>query len=551
MKGILLSIFCASLICQCYAQTVGLIQENTAEDGYILFAPIRSDTTYIIDKCGRLIHQWGSTNAPGMSVYLQPDGSLLRSGNIPNQTFAGHGEQGGMIEMYDWNNTLTWSYIISSDTQIQNHDIYPLPNGNVLAVIWEAIDSSTAIAAGRNPAYLSSKLFSAKIQELQQSGTHGANVIWQWRLWDHLVQDFDSTKANYGVIADHPELVNLNYTDSAPSASDWIHANAVTYNPTLDQIILSAHNLSEIWLIDHSTTTIQATTHAGGTHNKGGDLLYRWGNPQAYGRGTSSDEVFYTQHNPSWIPAGYPHAGSIIIFNNGMNRPGGNASSVDIFTPPVDSNGNYAIVSGQPYGPTGTLWSYEASPPTSFYGDALGSAQMLTDGNIVVCDGPSGNFFEIDSNKNVLWRYINPVNGDTAVAQGTTVTNNSVFRCTQYDASYAGFTGDSLTPQGHIEKNPIFTACDSAMINSIDEVSNSDQISIYPNPATDKITVVLNSVNTSVSYYVYDMMGAIVSQGSAQNNKFEISLTGVDAGLYIVRIESGEQKLQKKIIVNQ
>jgi hypothetical protein len=224
---------------------------------------------------------------------------LVRAGNIPSQIFRGNGEQGGMIEKYDWNNNLTWSYILSSDTQTQNHDIYPLANGNILAVVWEAIDSNTAIAAGRDPARLSSQLFSAEIQELQPVGLHQATVVWQWRLWDHLIQDFDSTKSNYGVIADHPELINLNYTDSAPTSKDWIHANAVTYDSTRDQIILSAHNFSEIWILDHSTTTAQATTHSGGTHAKGGDLLYRWGNPQAYGRGTAADEVFYTQHNLS------------------------------------------------------------------------------------------------------------------------------------------------------------------------------------------------------------------------------------------------------------
>ena len=552
MKKIKIILFAFLLpVMHAKCQTVGLIQENSAEDGYVLFAPIQADTTFMIDKCGRLIHQWTSPNYPGMSVYLLPNGNLLRSGNIPNQIFAGHGEQGGMIEQYDWNNTLTWSYAISSDTQTQNHDIYPLANGNILTVIWEAIDSTTAIAAGRNPASLSSKLFSAKIEELQQTGLHQATIVWQWRLWDHLIQDFDSTKSNYGVVADHPELVNLNYTDSAPAAKDWIHANAVTYNPTLDQIILSAHNLSEIWILDHSTTTMQATTHGGGAHNKGGDLLYRWGNPQAYGRGTAGNEVFYTQHDPSWIPDGYPHAGSIIIFNNGMKRPGGNASSVDIFSPPVDSNGNYTIVPGQPYGPAGTLWSYQASPPTSFYGDALGSAQMLTDGNIIVCNGPSGDFFEIDSNKNVLWRYINPVNGDTSIAQGSNPASNAVFRCIQYDASYSGFTGNTLSPMGHIEKNPILTACDTGTANSVSDVSSVSNMVIYPNPANDKITVVLNSVSPMVSYHVSDILGQTVAEGTSQMKTFEISLTGIEAGSYIVTIESGNQKLQKKIIVNQ
>ena len=531
-------------------QTVGLIQENSAEDGYELFAPIKADTTYLIDKCGRLIHQWASPNNPGMSVYLLPDGSLLRSANVPNANFRGNGEQGGAIEKYDWNNNLTWSYIISSDTQTQNHDIYPLANGNILVVIWEAIDSSVAIAAGRNPALLTSVLFSAKIEEIQPIGTNQATIVWQWRLWDHLIQDFDASKSNYGVVADHPELVNLNYTAMPGAQKDWIHPNAITYNPQFDQIILSAHNLSEIWILDHSTSTAQAISHSGGTYGHGGDLLYRWGNPQVYGAGTSADQVFYTQHNPTWIPAGYPHAGSIIVFNNGQGRPGGNSSSVDIFTPPADSAGNYPpLASGQAYGPASEVFSYQGTP--AFYSNVMGSAQMLTDGNIVVCYATAGNFFEIDSNKNLLWRYINPVNDDTVLTQGDNPGNNSCFRCTQYDPSYSGFTGETLTPMGHIEKNPILTACDSSMLNAIKEVDGTNDINVYPNPTKDKVTVVLNSANNPVSYEVLDMLGQMVTSGIAQTSKFDISLAGTGPGLYIVKIGSGNLSIQKKIIVNQ
>ena len=553
MKKIKIILFAFLLpVMHAKCQTVGLIQENSAEDGYILFAPIQADSTFLIDKCGRLIHQWASPNYPGMSVYLLPNGNLLRSANVPNMNFRGNGAQGGAIEIYDWNNNLTWSYTISSDTQTQNHDIYPLTNGNILVVIWEAIDSSVAIAAGKNPALLLSTLYSARIEEIKPVGTNQASIVWQWRLWDHLIQDFDSTKSNYGVVADHPELVNLNYTDTPRAEKDWIHPNAVTYNPEFDQIILSAHNLSEIWILDHSTTTTQATSHSGGTYGHGGDLLYRWGNPQVYGRGTSADEVFYTQHNPTWIPTGYPYAGSIIIFNNGAKRPGGNSSSVDIFTPPADSTGNYPILSpGQAYGPASEEFSYQGTP--NFFSSVMGSAQMQTNGNIIVCDATAGNFFEIDSNKNVLWRYINPVNSDTILTQGSVPTNNdnSCFRCTQYDPSYAGFSGITLTPMGHIEKNPILTACDTGTSNSVSDVSSVSNMIIYPNPANDKITVVLNSVSPIVSYHVSDILGQTVTEGTSQIKTFEISLTGIEAGSYIVTIESGNQKLQKKIIINQ
>jgi len=73
---------CSNLI----AQTVGLFThlKGSEDDGYMLFSPLtNSDTTYLIDKCGKLVHKWASIYNPGADVYLLPDGTLLRSGHYP------------------------------------------------------------------------------------------------------------------------------------------------------------------------------------------------------------------------------------------------------------------------------------------------------------------------------------------------------------------------------------------------------------------------------------------------------------------------------------
>ena len=78
--------------------------------------------------------------------------------------------------------------------------------------------------------------------------------------------------------------------------------------------------MNEIYIIDHSTSTAEAATSSGGIYNKGGDFLYRWGNPQAYRQGDQNDQKLFGQHYPHWIPDGLADAGKLILFNNGFSR---------------------------------------------------------------------------------------------------------------------------------------------------------------------------------------------------------------------------------------
>jgi hypothetical protein len=118
-------------------------------------------------------------------------------------------------------------------------------------------------------------------------------------------------------------LINVNYNKSKrpnKASADFMHTNAVSYNPETDQIMLSIHSFSEIWIIDHSTTKTEASSHEGGESGMGGDILYRYGNPETYNQGTRNDRTLFGQHDAQWIPTGYPGEGNVLIFNNGIKR---------------------------------------------------------------------------------------------------------------------------------------------------------------------------------------------------------------------------------------
>lgn len=438
-------------------KTLGMTKHRSGstENGYVLYAPMGSKTTYLIDKCGKKVHSWTSKYNPGLSAYLLEDGSLLRTG-VMNDTFFVFSGKGGIIEKFDWDGNLVWSYVISNDSLCQHHDIHPLKNGNILVIAWHGISANDAYAKGRQVGSIGGpKLASERIIELKPKGINGAEIVWQWSLWDHIIQDESISKPDFNVISNHPELMNINY---APfQIPDWIHMNSIDYNPDLDQIVVSCHSNSEIWIIDHSTTTAEAASHVGGKANHGGDLLYRWGNPAAYNKGTKSNQKFFRQHNAYWIPKGYLNGGDIMAYNNGLGRTP-NYSQIDIIRPPVNSFGEY--VQSKPYGPTNALWTYKDSIPTNFYSAVTSGAQRLRNGNTLICEGSSGRFFEIKPNNTIVWEYWSPVAmGDFILSDGDEPSGTNVFRCTWYSDSFSGFNGKILTAGDPIEKNSKAYSC--------------------------------------------------------------------------------------------
>ena len=378
-----------------------LVNAPGAFEGYTLFTPSRTTNAYLIDNHGRVVHRQDAKPHPAAITTLLENGNALMSGN----------------REVDAEGNVVWDF-----QHPQNHDILSMPNGNVLILSRLTIPREEAIALGVNPRSTACHALRAThIVEVRPTGPSDGEIVWKWSAFDHFVQDFDPEKPNYGVVADHPELIDINFTVAdakCPRAGglDWLHANALDYNAELDQIMITVRNFSEIWIIDHSTTIEEAAGRAGGNSGKGGDLIYRWGNPRAHRRGTAADQRLFRPHDAQWIPEGLPGAGNVLIFNNGAEYPGFERgySSVDEFALPADGS-NYRLESGSAYGPNEIVWTYAADPRDSFYASYGSSAQRLPNGNTLIADGPASRVFEVTAEGETVWEFVNPDANDGPV----------------------------------------------------------------------------------------------------------------------------------------
>ena len=397
-----------------------------AYEGLTLFSAYSDDPeedehyTRLIDNNENIIHSWTHERGSASMPYLFQDSTLLYPYRVVNPSMC-NGGVGGGISHYTWDGDLLWNYEFFNDSYQHHHDIQPLPDGNILVLAWErhtaTQDDETEYYGGagrgwsemgrtevQNPL---NQMWGEAIFEIEIVGTDDINIVWEWHIWDHLIQDVGSDFPNYGNVSEHPELMDINFGEAGDfdgmcgPQGDWIHFNAIDYNRDLDQIVLSSRLNNEIYIIDHSTTTDEAAGHTGGNSGMGGDFLYRWGNPQVYGLGgdDDSDQLLDAQHGVNWIPTGYPGAGNLILFNNFYY--GGWQSAVYELVPPLNSNGTYDLNTDGTFGPIAPVWLYAGD----FFSWIQSGAFRLPNGNTLITVATAARIIEVENNLNIVWDY--------------------------------------------------------------------------------------------------------------------------------------------------
>ncbi len=536
----------SNLLCQ---NTVGVLHYESQEisKGYNLIYPNNQGSVFLLDNCGRILHEWEDSGRPGTMAELLPDGSLLRASfnsEIISSGF-GSGGVGGIIDILSWENEILWRHIIADSVYRQHHQVHMMPNGNVLALVYERQSFESIVAAGFDTlSYTQDELWSDMVLEIDPETD---SIVWQWSAWDHLIQDFDPTKENFGNIEESNGSIDINYQTFTNGRPDFIHLNSVDYNPELDQILISARNYSEIWILDHSTTTEEAATDTGGMYNKGGQIIYRWGNPDTYRIVGIGAQKLFNQHDAKWIVGNtIPELnGRISLFNN--NVLGGELSLAHIIDPVWSvSDMSYQLDDEAEYLPKD--YSLEFShPDTSKNLSGVGSSfQVLKDGNVIMHAATQGRSFELDQSGNLIWEYKLPIRFGERITQGTELQagQNFLFQMKRYGLDYPAFLDKDLTPGDYLELNPNLDFCDAP--SSIIEEDYKKQIAVFPNPSLENIITIQNNTSEQLDFVLVTILGRQLTQGGIRGEG-TIFLDRLDPGVYLIHFP--ELGFSRKLIV--
>ena len=155
----------------------------------------------------------------------------------------------------------------------------------------------------------------------------------------------------------------------------------------------------------HGQRIAEAKTGAGGRYGKCGDLLYRWGNPSAHKNGPPDDQIVFWAHDSYWLNDEVPHAGDIMIFNNGGRRGADGKPNPDEICMgmlsyaysdvlevkfPRREDGFYDWDSG-----SDIVWSYNRGGKVAFYSPFMSGAQRMPNGNTLMMQGCDKRIVEV------------------------------------------------------------------------------------------------------------------------------------------------------------
>ncbi len=231
---------------------------------------------------------------------------------------------------------------------------------------------------------------------------------------------------------------------------------------------------------------------------------------KTYG-GTGNDSSTYIQRTTD---GGYIIAGSTTSFGAGNS---------DVYLIKIDSVG--IVTWSKTFGTNGDEYGY--------------SAQQTIDGGYIIT-GSSGAInpdiylIKTDANGNT---HCNEGNPTTITTLPPTIVDTALY----YSAVYPGPSGISppLMGSGGNETTICFTS-------GINEIENKEEINIYPNPATNEITIETKEKGIIKIYNVLGEM--LIETKDTSTSSVTIDVSGLAKGIYFMEIKTEKGIINKKII---
>jgi Arylsulfotransferase (ASST) len=376
---------------------------DKAWNGYTIHDTPGERGAVLIDMNGNAVKRW--PEMLGFPPRILPGGYVM--GGIV--TRAPHQENVALVQL-DWDGNEIWRFDRNEQVQTrdgetvwaarQHHDWQREGNpvGYYAPGAVPATDRGrTLILAHKNvtkPEISDKRLEDDYLVEVSWDG----DVLWEWLASDH-VEEFGFSEDARNAI------YRSGSYDKARGSVDWLHINSASYvGPNHwydegderfapDNIIISSREASFVAIIART-----------------GGIVWRLGPDYRATQAEREIGQIIGQHHPHIIPKGLPGAGNLLVFDNG-GRSGygvGNPNAPNGVG--IVSRFNSRVLEINPV-TLEIVWKYSPYVGTEvfrFFSWYVSSAQRLPNGNTMINEGADGRIFEVTTDGEIVWEYVNP-----------------------------------------------------------------------------------------------------------------------------------------------
>mgnify|MGYP000022825515 CR=1 FL=1 len=357
------------------------------------------------------------------------------------------------------------------------------------------------------------------------------NLIWNWHSTDFV----------------HPNEYSdgLNYY---PNDFDYAHGNALDIDDD-GNLLVSLRNTSTVYKIDRV--------------NRTGEILWRLGGENSSFTIANSDDRFSAQHYAHRLPNG-----NIGLYDNGNLRWPDRFSRAAEYSLDL-ANGTASLV-----------WSYDADQ--SIYASGMGNAQWLNEDAILVAWGyvfrPNPTMSIVNRAGDLLTAlYLE----DTYMSYRVAAANFSFDLPRPYLTTAEVEGGVEISaPEGYSEyvwstgdttSSIIVTApgiyqawvphgiglvgsypVEVSEIVSTTGLTLEETLRVFPNPAKDQLSIsVTTDQRAAYSLALYDVAGHCVQKTSGEDlsNPQILDTSSLPAGLYVLRLDTGDTTVSRKVVL--
>ena len=349
-----------------------------ASPGFTLFAPLiwGEGRVYLVDLHGNVVHTWNMPYPPGLSGYLTERGTLFYNGRTSEDSFLSRFPfKGGVVLEADWNGKVLWEV---RHPDHHHHGIL-LRNGNVLLN-----------CMGRVPDDIARRVKGGVEEDTFPSGQYAPRSKTEGgRMYSDYLAELTSAGQTVWEWRtwEHIDPVADGITEVQAPRTLWAQGNSVLELPDGD--ILASYR--------PTSTVIRIT-------RKTGKIVWKLGSP-----------TVACQHAPTQLGNG-----NILIFDNGVHR--------------LDDSMPFSRLIEVNPATNEITWKYQDKPAWNFFSPRMGNAQRLPNGNTLACESSFGRFFEVTTDEEIVWEYVNPFFGRPFFAGPPTTEGNLVFRALRYSA---------------------------------------------------------------------------------------------------------------------